>query len=491
MDEAARPGIATHYLRYTVGNVLVMLAGFVSFPIMTRLLSNTEYGVFGYVDTWLLILTGVFKLGAQHAIIRFYPHRGGVNALGRFGANFVLLPLLCSIGFWLLACVGYGLWTWAHPLSRPVIGWLCLAVLLPTIWISFVTAVLTAEERSDLSVRLSVGSRWLDAVLILLVIYFVERNAMGVYAARLASALVVTIALTIWLSQRVPLRWRDRDFSYWFTGVRYGVPMMANEFSAILLSFVDRLMLKHILGAFAPVGVYTIGYGLALTINTLLQKALFTAFTQVSVRQFETEGPQAVVRTKRVLLHVLVYIVVAMCVCLIVVGPDALLLLAGPDKAASAPVFVLIGINYALDGLFGICFAGLLLYKRSGLVLSMTMAATVLNVLLNLIWIPAYGVMGAVYATFASFILLTVLHYITCPRELRLWPDRNATLIACALGLAVWLVADATAMFGLTSHFERLLAMGTLMLVLFVAPALALDRPLRETVQNWLHNRFA
>jgi O-antigen/teichoic acid export membrane protein len=360
MDEAARPGIATHYLRYTVGNVLVMLAGFVSFPIMTRLLSNTEYGVFGYVDTWLLILTGVFKLGAQHAIIRFYPHRGGVNALGRFGANFVLLPLLCSIGFWLLACVGYGLWTWAHPLSRPVIGWLCLAVLLPTIWISFVTAVLTAEERSDLSVR-----------------------------------------------------------------------------------------------------------------------------------QFETEGPQAVVRTKRVLLHVLVYIVVAMCVCLIVVGPDALLLLAGPDKAASAPVFVLIGINYALDGLFGICFAGLLLYKRSGLVLSMTMAATVLNVLLNLIWIPAYGVMGAVYATFASFILLTVLHYITCPRELRLWPDRNATLIACALGLAVWLVADATAMFGLTSHFERLLAMGTLMLVLFVAPALALDRPLRETVQNWLHNRFA
>lgn len=491
MDEAARPGIATHYLRYTIGNVLVMAAGFVSFPIMTRLLSNTEYGVFGYVDTWLLILTGVFKLGAQHAIIRFYPHRGGFNALGRFGANFVLLPFLCSIGFWLLAVAGYGLWTWMHPLSRPIIGWLCLAVLLPTIWISFVTAVLTAEERSDLSVRLSVGSRWLDATFILLVIYFLERNALGVYAARLVSALVVTVCLTIWLSQRVPLRWRDRDFSYWFTGVRYGVPMMANEFSAILLSFVDRLMLKHILGSFAAVGIYTIGYGLALTINTLLQKALFTAYTQVSVRQFETEGAQAVIRTKRVLLHVLVYVVVAMCVGLITVGADALLLLAGPDKAESAPVFVLIGINYALDGLFGICFTGLLLYKRSGLILSMTLAATVLNVLLNLVWIPAYGVMGAVYATFASFTLLTVLHYVTCPRELRLLPDRNATLIACTLGLLVWVVANVTGMFGLTSHFERLLALCGLMLALYVVPALALDRPLRETLQNWLHNRFA
>jgi len=266
--------------------------------------------------------------------------------------------------------------------------------------------------------------------------------------------------------------------------------MMANELSGVLLSFVDRLMLKHLMGAFAPVGVYTIGYGLALTINTLLQNALFTAFTQVSVRQFETEGPQAVVRTKRVLLHVLVYIVVAMVVGLIVVGRDALLLLAGPDKAASAPVFVLIGINYALDGLFGICFAGLLLYKRSGIVLSMTLAATVLNVLLNLVWIPAYGVMGAVYATFASFLLLTVLHYVTCPRNLRVWPDRNGSLIACALGLLVWLVADLTRLFGLGSHFERLLAMGTLMLVLYVVPALALDRPLREALQTWLHNRF-
>jgi len=491
MDEAARPGIATHYLRYTIGNVLVMVAGFVSFPIMTRLLSNTEYGVFGYVDTWLLILAGVFKLGGQHAIIRFYPHRGGFNALGRFGANFVLLPLLCSIVFWLLAIAGYGIWSLLYPPERPIIGWIGLGLLLPTIWMSFVTSVLTAEERSDLSVRVSVGSRWLDAVFILLVIYFLERNALGVYAARLGSAIVVTLCLTIWLSRRVPLRWRDRDFAQWFAGVRYGVPMMANELSSVLLSFVDRLMLKHLMGAFAPVGVYTIGYGLAMTINTLLQNALFTAFTQVSVRQFETEGPQAVVRTKRLLLHILVYVVIAMCVCLITVGPDALLLLAGPDKAASAPVFVLIGINYALDGLFGICFTGLLLHKRSGLVFAMTLAATVLNVLLNLVWIPAYGVMGAVYATFASFILLTVLHYVTCPRELRVWPDRNATLIACVLGLLVWLVADVSGLFGLTSHFERLLAMGVLMMGLYIAPALALDRPLREAVQTWVRNRFA
>jgi len=87
MTERARVSVATHYVRYALGNVLVMVAGFVSFPIMTRLLDTGQYGILGYYDAWLLILAGLFKLGAQHTILRFYPHAGGAPALARFGAN--------------------------------------------------------------------------------------------------------------------------------------------------------------------------------------------------------------------------------------------------------------------------------------------------------------------------------------------------------------------------------------------------------------------
>ena len=33
-------------------NLLVLAAGFVSFPITTRLLDNHEFGVLAYFDTW-------------------------------------------------------------------------------------------------------------------------------------------------------------------------------------------------------------------------------------------------------------------------------------------------------------------------------------------------------------------------------------------------------------------------------------------------------
>ena len=490
MSEAARPGIATHYVRYTIGNVLVMVAGFVSYPVMTRLLSYSEFGIFGYVDTWLLILAGVFKLGGQHAILRFYPHRGGTEALARFGSNFVLLPALCSMILWLLALIAFGAYSAVEAEKRSTIGWLMLAMLLPTMWISFVSAVLSAEERSELNVRVNVCWRWLEVCAILPIIYFLARSADGVYVGRLIAAVLVATALLIWLWRRLPMRWRDHDKAEWWAGVRYGIPMMANELSSVLLSFVDRLMLRHLMGAFAPVGVYTVGYNLAMTINSLIQSALYVAFTQVSVRQYETEGPEAVVRTKHAVLHVLVYVMSAAIVGLIVAGEDALVFMAGSAKSESAPVFVLIGINYLLNGLMGICCAGLMLHKRSGTIFATTAGATVLNVILNLFWIPAYGVMGAVWATLVSFVVFNAVRFVLCPRELRALPDRRATVTAVALATLVWLVAYLSGMFGAHSHLMRLVVMAALLVVLYVVPALILDAALRKYAQDWLRRRI-
>ena len=45
---AKKPGFATHYLRYSTGNLLVIVAGLVSFPILTRLLDNKQYGILNY-----------------------------------------------------------------------------------------------------------------------------------------------------------------------------------------------------------------------------------------------------------------------------------------------------------------------------------------------------------------------------------------------------------------------------------------------------------
>jgi O-antigen/teichoic acid export membrane protein len=163
--------------------------------------------------------------------------------------------------------------------------------------------------------------------------------------------------------------------------------------------------------------------------------------------------------------------------------------MAGADKTASVPVFVMIGVIYTLDGLFGICGAGLLLHKRSRTVLALTLGSALLNVALNLVWIPRFGVMGAVYATAASFVALNVGRYLTCPRELRALPDARASVTALALGALSVLIAHYSALAGIESHALRFMLMALLMLFVFVLPAFLIDRPLREAATRHLFGR--
>ena len=486
MSEPARPGVATHSLRYVTGNVLVMMAGFVSFPIMTRLLDNGQYGILGYFDAWLLILVAVFKLGAQHTILRFYPHVGGPGVMERFGANFVLLPFLCGSALWVLALVVYAGVVATAPPEAATIGWIMLLLLPPTMWISYAGSIAFAQEKSLVSAGIAVAQRWLEAGAILCTVYFLDRSARGVYLARLAVAIVFALFLFRWVRSHLPLHRRDFDRKAGREGLRYGLPMVVNEIASNLLSFADRLMLKELLVDFAAVGVYTIGYGLALNISNLLNYALYNAYTQVSVREYETKGPAAVVRTKRAVLLVVIYIAAAMIAGLLSVGNDVLLLMAGNSKAASAPVFQLIGVNYVLDGLAGIVTAGLLLHKRTMTILVLSLLALLVNVVLNFFWIPRFGVMGAVYATFVSFMALHVVKYCFCPRDLRALPGLRETVTAAGLAALSLAVAYYTDVFGIVSHLGRLMAMAGMMIFTFVLPALALDSRLRNAILDYV-----
>src|SRR6188768_3547641 len=162
-----KAGIGTHYLRYTSASVLVMLAGLISFPLLTRLLDNTQYGILGYYETWLMMAIAVAKLGAQHAIIRFYPYGEEAVRMKRFATNFFLLPMLVSVGLWavmmtVFVCLDY----FGGADFSPVL-WLAVLSIPLMVFVSLVQMVLRAGEHSGLLMVTRVSWRWMELVLML------------------------------------------------------------------------------------------------------------------------------------------------------------------------------------------------------------------------------------------------------------------------------------------------------------------------------------
>lgn len=475
------PGLATHFSRYLGGNLLAVVASFISFPVLTRLLDNEQYGILGYFDAWLMGLLAVVKLGAQHSTTRFYPHADPAAVPG-FVSSFLLLPLRYSMVAWMLAAAGYAWFGASLPTEVRLAGWCMIGLLLPYAWTSNVGALIGIEQRSGLYSLLTVVQRWAEMLAIVGVVVLVRRDAVGAYVARLAVGAAVALWLAGWLLRSHHPRWRAARRADWLATLPYALPLVANEISGAVMPLLDRVMLKAVLDDFVPVGIFTIGAGLAATLNMLVNQAISVAFLQVSMREYALEGATRVVATKRAALRVMVPAYLMLMAGLVCAGRDFLLMLSGSGKLASAPVFVALGICYLGYGMLDLMGSGLLLARRSRTLLALNLAAVIVTIAANVLLIPRLGVNGAVVATFAGYLVLGLGQLACCPAELRAWPERRGLLVALGFAVLLVVLVQATGLFGLERPWLRFIAMAPLALLLYVVPVLALDPALRRQI---------
>jgi len=476
----------THYLRYLGANGLAVIAGFVSFPIMARLLDNHQFGVLGYYEAWLLLIVGMLKLGAQHAIVRHYPH-GRPEALRAFRSDFVLMPYGLSLLLWIAAAVLLiTVVLPALPETERTIAIIMLLTAPLLIWSSLVESVMYALERSDIALRLKPIWRWGELGVVLATLAWIERSAAGVFGARLLVVVVVALWLTAWLRRWLVAPMARPRRTQVLTGLAFGLPMMFNELAMVLFAFADRILLRVLTGEFSQVGIYTIGYGLAMALGTLLGMTLDQAFTPTAIRHYETDGADAVVGLKKRMLDAWLAVVAIATVWLACAGHDLLVLLAGPDKAQSGPVFVAIAITLVWNSLFGIAHYGLLLERRAMRYFLITLGVTLLNLALNVPLILAYGVAGAVTATVVSYAVMAVSHYHNCPSRLRYLPPKRALLGAAVLALLVRTGFEAAAQ-ALSLELAGRVALATATTAILAVLIAALTPGLRRMLSVWFN----
>jgi O-antigen/teichoic acid export membrane protein len=478
-------GVATHYRRYATGNLMVILASLVSFPIFTRLLDNTQYGMFGYYGTWVVMGVAISKLGAQHAILRFYPHDGDAHRLHAFSTNLFYAPLGLSLLLWGAVVIGLLLLDAITGLRQSSLFWMVVVSTPLVVFLSQVDTVLRITERSRAVMYSRAAWRWGELALMLAAVLVFQRTAVAAYAGKLGAAVLVALFFGFWIRRHFTFSRAALDRASVREGLFYGMPLALNEVIAVALISLDRIMLLGLSGDFAAVGIYTIGVSLATQLSIFMNATVFEAFIPVANRLYTTDGAQAVRQLKRRMLLPMTYAAAGAATLLWLFGTDLIIAASGSAKAASGPVFALTGVVCALQPLLLLSGYGLLLQPRSTRVLWLMCFALAINVVLNLAWIPQYGVMGPVYATAVSSFALALGHCAWVPRPLLQLPDLRTLLIAGATGSGcVWLVS-ASGLFGLHPGWPRLLFGGSGVAIVYALVVLAVDPRARKLLNSW------
>lgn len=455
--------LAKHSAIYGLGSVGPRVIGFLLIPVFTRFMSPADYGVLALCMTTAGMLKIFSLAGIPSAMFRSYIHVARTDDERRQVQATAFFALLV-VGLGVLAlCVGL-----REVLARWIFGSAEQADFIVMIamvnFFGIVHAYRNATFRiHDQSTRFAAFTFVHFAVglaLSLALVVGLRQGAWGAMTANVLAMMIMALMFLPWCIARLGGGYSGRALREM---LEFGVPLIPFGVAVWVMNLSDIYILR-IFSEPAEVGIYTLGYRFGLGVY-ILTNALKTAYPKVIFTEGRSDQAPAL------FARVVTYYAVGVgffCLGVSVFAPQ-LILMADSRFHAAWAIIPLVVWGYFFHGVVPILQVGFDLRNKTRYLAVIYMGAAVVNVALNLIFVPRFGMMGAAVTTLVTFALLPVPVYVISARlyPLHLEWGRlgRVVLVLGALGGVVVLLP-----------FESMLALSAAKagLCLAVAPALYL-----------------
>jgi O-antigen/teichoic acid export membrane protein len=451
-----------HTVVYGVGSALQAASGFILIPLYTRHFDPATYGVFA-----LLMLVGTFgaaafSLGAASSLARSYFDYESEADRRRVTATSIYI-VLCGGGL----ALGLGA-LFGGELAMLVIGDAKYAgqllIVLGTSILAQVTGVLLVLARFRRRSLLVVGTNLVALVGTSSLIWYLlaERN-LGLLAPILGM-LVSQVAQLLWLGwalrHEMSVKGLRREVPI---QLAYGIPAAMAGILYYALDSIDRVVLNHLAGT-AAVGVYSLGYRVAFVINVLLVAPFAQIWTPM---RLEYRLDPAAPRLFAVVLRYFVLLGLAASIVVGIFAGELIAVLSGGGAYRDAyRVVGLVMMGYVVYGALGIIDAGIIFQRRAMFHVYNFAAALIINVLLNFLLIPRFGIGGAAVATLVTYTLVAIVAGVVSQRLYRV-PWELGRIVPCGMACLLALTGGLLLPVGGTASIA-----GKLAILAAIAPVL-------------------
>jgi O-antigen/teichoic acid export membrane protein len=401
-----------HSLHYLSGRIALMLLGFLSFPILTRVFSVSDYGTMGLVLKVILLFTVLGKFGLQNSVQRFHAEHGASSqrsdrqryystlALGAVG-----MGALVALLFFLVLRFA------SNHLLNPELRYLFLVtsvlILIRSIQPTLI-GFFRAEGRTKTYNAIEVGTRAATVLLACALLLWWRRALTVFFSSTIAVELLVVLGLLLYFYRNNLLHLSSVDWSYFKGAALFAFPLIGYELASVVLDAGDRILVQRFLGA-ESLGYYSAAYNVSTYVEESLMLPINLALMPIYMKLWVDHGEQ---RTRIFLsdsLNMFLALAVAVVCVVQLTAKDVIIVLASTkfQKAYTLlPVLVVGLLIYAMHIFLN---AALLIHKKTGTMTRLVLYACVANLGLNIVLIPRWGLNGAAAATLLSYLLLVLL----------------------------------------------------------------------------------
>ncbi len=472
---------------YGLSSIIGRLLNYLLVPIYTRVFMPSDFGVVAELYAYIAFLNVLLTYGMETSFFRHYEMSANKNKV-YFTAFFSLL--ITSV---LFLCIVYIFLNQIaslirYPNNQEFIVWLALIVAIDAIT-TIPFAKLRALNKPKLfalikllNIAFNIGFNLFFIVLCPYVVNnqetlpalygfidLVYNSSIGVGYVFIANLIASVLTLILLLPSIIKVRF-EFDRILWKKMMVYALPLLIAGFAGIINETIDRILLKFLLPkdiSMTQLGIYSACYKISIIITIFIQAFRFAAdpFFFSQAKNEDAKSIYAAVMNYFIIACLIIFLLIMMYIDIVkyFVGENY------HEGLKVVPILLLanvfLGIYYNLS----------IWYKLSGKTMYgayLSIFGAVVTLLLNLLWIPIWGYVGAAWATMICYLLMMIASYIVGQKNYKV--NYNIKKILGYFVLALSLFFLSTLFINYAINLK--LFLNSIIFILFIVIVLYIER---------------
>ena len=407
MDKNRGKNLIKDIFIFAVGGIGSKLLLFLLVPLYTNVLTKEEYGTADLVSTVAELIIPFLSVVIYDAVLRFglskYERKEDVLvvALIVWGASWV-------VGLLIIPAVHL----------YPVLldwKWYLYFYVNVNIGSSILLNYIKAKGLNKLFTIINITQ---TAILVALNILFLVVLKWNIAGYLLSSILSIGLSLLIiFVAGKVltDLKIAKFDFQLLKRMLKYSFPLILNNVSWWVIHSSDKIMLELMVGVVA-LGIYTVATKIPSLINVVIS-FVSSAWNISATKEMEDSND---VKFYSEVFEYLTLFVFGACIFIVFIIKPFMSVYVGKEFNEAwqyAPLLLVSAVFSAISSYCGSLYGALKKPMHSMLT---TLLAAVINIALNLIFIPQYGIWGAIVGTIVAYFIIAIVRLIDVLRYVKL-----------------------------------------------------------------------
>jgi O-antigen/teichoic acid export membrane protein len=439
--ESAQPPdhapLARQTLAYGLSGFLTPLVGMITLPIFARTFTQSQYGILELATTATSVALAITDAGLTAAALRgFYDYRSNQERERRevmttgFAATTLITLVVAAAMIAVRADVSRLLF--GSPDEQTVV--ILIAVGIPALntW-RYVSEVMRVRMQAFHYLATTFIAAVLTTILAVVGILALDWRVNGVLVAALVGNWVAAVYGIVVVHATISGRFSRPQLRRMLA---YGLPLVPAVVAAWALALVDRIILSR-LGSVAQVGQYAVANRLASLLLIGLTAFLF-ALTPFLLAVYSENPAQEKAARARTLTYLTFILSLAGLVLTLFAWEIIRIVAPAFIEAYKAVGPLMLGaVGY---GIVSLLTTGFSIARKTGRLAVLAVIAAAVNIGLNFVLIPPFGIVGAAFATAVGYGVFAVSYYWAAQRVYWTPYEWEKVLIILALATGIGVV---------------------------------------------------